>query len=980
MALLLVALAMASHSFSTPPGTSYYPARLNDPHAVYLEAPADGVQDATAAIQRAIDQVQDTRGEGIVFVPSGRYRLSDTIQVWAGIRLIGFGATRPTFLLGPKTFGYEKVEKLMVFFAGQRSRDKKPFDLSKVSGVFPDLGYPGDANPGTFYSAMSNVDLEIAEGNPGAVGVRAKYAQHCFLSHMDFRLGTALAGMHETGNIAEDLRFFGGQHGIITRTPSPGWPFTLVDSTFEGQTGSAIRTLAAGLTLIRPTFRNVPTAVEVEPDSPEYLWMSDARVEDVSGPAVVISREKSLRTQINVQNVACRNVPTFAQFRESGTKIAGKGGTYAVTSFSHGLTYADLGLDPEIATRYQAKALASMPSPVATDHFPLPPAGTWVNLATLGAKGDGETDDTAVLKAAIAKYPTIYLPTGKYRVTEPIRLRPDTVLIGLHPFTTQILIKDRTPAFSGIPEAAPANQGGFRPSGSPFPGNPVALIEAPKGGRNIVTGIGLDTGGNNVGAVAAKWMAGASSMMQDVKFLGGHGSVPWSQIYNADRSGDPDPSRRWDSQYPSLWVTDGGGGTFTNIWTASPFASSGMLVSNTNTEGRVYEMSSEHHVRNEVQVRNASNWKFYALQLEEERGEGSFALPIEVDNSSNILFANTNIYRVIAMAQPFPYAMKVSGSSDVRIRGVHCNSNSKASFDSLLHDATYGGEARNREIAVLDVTGKKPRTQKNAAKVTKLVGGFHNISGGAVDAQGDPYFVDARFQRIHKWDATNGGLTTVLDYPLQPINLAFDLAGNLIVVSTAGKGMVFSFKPGQEEIAVLKAEKTTPQAGKRFVIPVTDWELNRDLVAGKPWSHEYLFRSLDGSTFLPADQDFLDGGTSWGVKAQAIIRSFGLAVAKPGDTVYTMGENNLRTYSAKVDERGSLTDGKLFAEQGGEGLAVDSAGNVYIGAGQVFVYDPSGKLVRTIRVPERPIQLMFGGPDGKTLFIAARTSLYSVRP
>lgn len=41
---------------------------------------------------------------------------------------------------------------------------------------------------------MSNVDIEIGEGNPGAVAVRSRYAQHCFLAHMDFRIGSGLAG------------------------------------------------------------------------------------------------------------------------------------------------------------------------------------------------------------------------------------------------------------------------------------------------------------------------------------------------------------------------------------------------------------------------------------------------------------------------------------------------------------------------------------------------------------------------------------------------------------------------------------------------------------------------------------------------------------------------------------------------------------------------------------------------------------------
>ena len=82
---------------------------------------------------------------------------------------------------------------------------------------------------------------------------------------------------------------------------------------------------------------------------------------------------------------------------------------------------------------------------------------------------------------------------------------------------------------------------------------------------------------------------------------------------------------------------------------------------------------------------------------------------------------------------------------------------------------------------------------------------------------------------------------------------------------------------------------------------------------------------------------------------------------------------------ADVNADGSLTNFQLFAEQGGEGVTVDSHGNVYIAAGQIYVYNSAGKLIDTIGVPERPIQVMFGGDDRKTLFIAARTSLYSMR-
>jgi len=60
-------------------------------------------------------------------------------------------------------------------------------------------------------------------------------------------------------------------------------------------------------------------------------------------------------------------------------------------------------------------------------------------------------------------------------------------------------------------------------------------------------------------------------------------------------------------------------------------------------------------------------------------------------------------------------------------------------------------------------------------------------------------------------------------------------------------------------------------------------------------------------------------------------------------------------------------------------VAVDIRGNVYLAAGQIYVYTPAGQLLDTIQVPERPLQVVFGGVDGRTLFIPARSSLYSVR-
>ncbi|MFY9724476.1 MAG: glycosyl hydrolase family 28-related protein, partial [Bryobacteraceae bacterium] len=463
-------------------GASYYTVRLDDPKAVYLTRDSfpvhgDGVGDDTGALQQAIDKIQETANQGIVFVPEGRYRVSKTIYIWPGIRVIGYGAARPVLVLGENTPGYQEKdnENFMVFFAGWRPGARRGPGFPGFQPPARGLGdRPPDAGPGTFYSALSNIDLEIEDGNPGAVGIRAHYAQHCFLAHMDFHIGSGLAGIHEGGNVAEDVHFYGGRYAIWTRTPSPGWQFTVIDSTFEGQREAAIQERAAGLTLIRPRFRNVPTAIAIDPGFPDDLWVKDARMEDISGPAVIVSLENSPRTEINMENVVCSHVGTFALFRESGRKVAGPAPLYRVKVFSHGLNYADIGSVPETKDIFETAALSALPPPMESDIPDLPARDTWVNIHSLGAKGDGSTDDTEAFRKAIAEHRTIYLPTGLYVVSDTIALRPDTVLTGLHPSATQIDLLDSTPAFQGV-------------------GSPKPMIEAPNGGTNILIGIGLYT-------------------------------------------------------------------------------------------------------------------------------------------------------------------------------------------------------------------------------------------------------------------------------------------------------------------------------------------------------------------------------------------------------------------------------------------------------------------------------------------------------
>jgi hypothetical protein len=57
-----------------------------------------------------------------------------------------------------------------------------------------------DASETTFYSGMDNIDIEIQEGNLAAVAVRFHVAQHSYLRHMVFNIGTARAAVEDIGN------------------------------------------------------------------------------------------------------------------------------------------------------------------------------------------------------------------------------------------------------------------------------------------------------------------------------------------------------------------------------------------------------------------------------------------------------------------------------------------------------------------------------------------------------------------------------------------------------------------------------------------------------------------------------------------------------------------------------------------------------------------------------------------------------------
>jgi gluconolactonase len=110
-----------------------------------------------------------------------------------------------------------------------------------------------------------------------------------------------------------------------------------------------------------------------------------------------------------------------------------------------------------------------------------------------------------------------------------------------------------------------------------------------------------------------------------------------------------------------------------------------------------------------------------------------------------------------------------------------------------------------------------------------------------------------------------------------------------------------------------------------------------------------------------------------------LVRPNGVTGTEDGSILCIADHGAGKTYRYTILKDGTLTDKQLFAEEGSDGMTLDSQGNVYLTNTAVKVYNPAGRLIETIEVPESPTNVSFGGKDGKTLYITARTSVYKLK-
>lgn len=268
-------------------------------------------------------------------------------------------------------------------------------------------------------------------------------------------------------------------------------------------------------------------------------------------------------------------------------------------------------------------------------------------------------------------------------------------------------------------------------------------------------------------------------------------------------------------------------------------------------------------------------------------------------------------------------------------------------------------------------------------KVQKLASGMKFTEGPVwIPAKKALVFSDIPNSKLMQWREGEG--LSVFRPSEQANGNILDLQGRLVSCQHAARNLVRTEPDGTITVLADKFD------GKRFNSP-NDVAVRSDgtlWFTDPPWG-------LTGPHEIPGHWVFkLDPRTG---KVEAVVKD----LAMPNGIVFSPDETRLyiadtgghmrhpnpefHKRPASVNCYEMNADGQLGKQlfqipAGSDGMKCDVKGNLYTThGGKVHIYGPDGKEREQIDVPEGPANVAFGGDDRRTLFITARTSLYSVR-
>ncbi len=262
-------------------------------------------------------------------------------------------------------------------------------------------------------------------------------------------------------------------------------------------------------------------------------------------------------------------------------------------------------------------------------------------------------------------------------------------------------------------------------------------------------------------------------------------------------------------------------------------------------------------------------------------------------------------------------------------------------------------------------------------EVKKVHGNFQFTEGPTADREGNLYFSDVAGNKLYKVDSA-GQLSTILDPSNHTNGLMVNAAGNIVGCEMDGR--LIEVNPKTKEVKSL----ADGYEGKRFNAP-------NDLVIDKDGGIYFTDPHFRAPMPLPQGvRAFYYRAPDGKLTRLGTVEAApnGIILSPDEKTLYVIPSMQAEMLAYPVEAPGKIGKERVFCTLkqaagkttgGGDGLTIDSKGNLYItSALGVQVFDPQGKLLGIIEFPEQPANCTFAGKDNKTLYATARTSLYAV--
>lgn len=273
------------------------------------------------------------------------------------------------------------------------------------------------------------------------------------------------------------------------------------------------------------------------------------------------------------------------------------------------------------------------------------------------------------------------------------------------------------------------------------------------------------------------------------------------------------------------------------------------------------------------------------------------------------------------------------------------------------------------------ITDKKSIVAKGA-KVEKLGEGYSFTEGPAADAEGNVYFTDQPNDKIIRWSAATGELSTFSDKTGRANGLYFDEKGNLIAAADA-ENQLWSFDKSGNPIVLLSDFEGKLLNGPNdiWIAPDGGMYITDPLYKRDYWTRDPQMQQ-DGQHLYYLSPD----RTRMRRVDESLKQPNGIIGTPDGKKLYVADIGAGKTYVYDVMKDGTLTNKTLFAPMGSDGMTIDNQGNIYLTGKGVTVFSKEGEQIAYIPIDENwTANVTFGGKDRKTLFITAMDSVYGLK-